>query len=249
MRADWIAQLRGPPRKLPSSCSGSRRSRTRRVDPNTRFNYLEIVRTPAHYICTRLDRNALGSTSGEGHAQLAQSLQNELATGYKVVVRDALLEEDFTSSMRDLVGHACHRALADLSFALRRTYEFYTEPPAHAWYEINQLLALAEELGLTDAAYADEQTRSATQLTITDIYLRLAMLPVNKPNQLRQKDLSARPHAARTLDRARLSAPADDTLFVVIWTMRRRVTASGQSTGHALRGVTPMCSCANSAYR
>jgi hypothetical protein len=240
--ADWIAQLpmahtaEAAQQLLRITSEAARLG----VDPNTRFNYLEIVRAPAHYICTRLDRNALGSTSGEGHAQLAQSLQNELATGYKVVVRDALLEENFTSSLRDLVGHACHRALADLSFALRRTYEFYTEPPARAWYEINQLYALAEELGIAEAAYSDEQTRSAAQLTITDIYLRIAMLAVAKPNQLRQKDLSAVYHALEHwTPRLTVGAPADDTLFVVDLDADappgyREV---GSHTGDALRGI------------
>jgi hypothetical protein len=241
--SDWIAQL--PMAHTPEAAHQLLKVASEvvrlGVDPNARFNYLEIVRAPAHYICTRLDRNALGgSASGEGHAQLAQSLQNELATGYKVVIRDAMREEDFSSSMRDLVGHACHRALADLSFALRRTYEFYTDAPVRAWYEINQLYALAEELGIAADAYSDEQTRSTTQLTITDVYLRIAMLAVAKPNQLRQKDLSAVYHALEQwTPRLTIGAPADDTLFVVDLDADAPPSYRelGSHTGDALRGI------------
>ena len=70
-------------------------------------------------------------------------------------------------------------------------YEFYTDTPPRAWYELNQLYRLADELGLATNAYADEQSRGAGMLTIIDVYLRIALLAVAKPNQLRQKDLSA----------------------------------------------------------
>ena len=61
------------------------------AEPELRFNCLEIIRPPTHYICARLDRTAAGaSAAGEGHAQLAQSVQKELVLGYKAVVRDAL---------------------------------------------------------------------------------------------------------------------------------------------------------------
>jgi cyclic-di-GMP-binding protein len=241
--ADWVAQLpmahtaEAAQQLLKTATEVARLS----ADPSSRFNFLEIIRAPAHYICTRLDRNAAGgSTSGEGHAQLAQSLQNELALGYKVVIQNALADGELTGSQRDLVGHASHRALADLSFALRRTYEFYTDPPRRVWYELNQLYALAEELGLANSAYADDQSRSAAQLTIADVYLRIAMLAVAKPNQLRQKDLSAVYHALEHwTPRLSIGAPTDDTLFVVDLDADAPPSYReiGSHTGELLRGI------------
>jgi cyclic-di-GMP-binding protein len=241
--ADWVAQLpmahtaEAAQQLLKTATEVARLS----ADPSSRFNFLEIIRAPAHYICTRLDRNAAGgSTSGEGHAQLAQSLQNELALGYKVVIQNALADGELTGSQRDLVGHASHRALADLSFALRRTYEFYTDPPRRVWYELNQLYALAEELGLANSAYADDQSRSAAQLRIADVYLRIAMLAVAKPNQLRQKDLSAVYHALEHwTPRLSIGAPTDDTLFVVDLDADAPPSYReiGSHTGELLRGI------------
>ena len=162
------------------------------AEPELRFNCLETVRPPAHYICARLDRTAAGaSAAGEGHAQLAQSVQKELVLGYKAVVRDALAADELTDPLNDLLGNAMHRTAADLSCALLRTYEFYTDAPPKAWYELNQLYRLADELGIATNAYADEQSRGGGMLTLADVYLRIALLAVAKPNQLRQKDLSA----------------------------------------------------------
>jgi cyclic-di-GMP-binding protein len=241
--SDWVAQLpmahttEAAQQLLKTATEVSRLS----ADPSGRFNFLEIIRAPAHYICTRLDRNAAGgSANGEGHAQLAQSLQNELALGYKVVIHDALNDGELSGPMRDLVGHASHRALTDLSFALRRTYEFYTDAPPRVWYELNQLYALAEELGLSNSAYSDDQSRSAAQLTIADVYLRIAMLAVAKPNQLRQKDLSAVYHALEHwTPRLSIGAPTDDTLFVIDLDADAPPSYRelGSHTGELLRGI------------
>ena len=187
------------------------------AEPELRFNCLETIRPPAHYICARLDRTAAGaSAAGEGHAQLAQSVQKELVLGYKAVVRDALAADELTEPLKDLLGNAMHRTAADLSCALLRTYEFYTDAPPRAWYELNQLYRLADELGIATNAYTDEQSRGGGMLTLADVYLRIALLAVAKPNQLRQKDLSAVFNALdQWTPRITIGAPADDTMFVV----------------------------------
>ena len=210
--------------------------------PELRFNFLEAVRPPAHYICARLDRTAAGaSAAGEGHAQLAQSLQNELILGYKAVLRDLLAGAELTDTLRDLLGHAIHRATADLSCALLRTYEFYTDAPPQAWYELNQIYRLADELGIATSSYADEQSRGGGVLTITDAYLRIALLAAAKPNQLRQKDLSAVFNALdQWTPRIRIGAPADDTLFVVDLNADAPPSYRelGSHGGDALRGIS-----------
>ena len=211
------------------------------AEPELRFNCLETVRPPAHYICARLDRTAAGaSAAGEGHAQLAQSVQKELVFGYKAVVRDALASNELSDRLKDLLGNAMHRTAADLSCALLRTYEFYTDAPPKAWYELNQLYLLADELGLATNAYADEQSRGGGMLTLADIYLRIALLAVAKPNQLRQKDLSAVFNALdQWTPRVTIGAPADDTMFVVDLDADSPPSYRelGSHTGPQLRGI------------
>jgi len=211
------------------------------AQPELRFSCLETIRPPAHYICARLDRTAAGaSAAGEGHALLAQSLQNELILGYKAVLRDALAAPALTDTLRDLLGHTMHRTVADLSCALVRTYEFYTDPPSHAWYELNQLYRLAEDLGITTNSYTDEQSRGGGMLTIADVYLRIALLAVAKPNQLRQKDLSAVFNALdQWTPRISIGEPADDTLFVIDLDADAppAYRELGSHSGGALRGI------------
>ncbi len=217
--ADWVARL--PMAHTSEAAQQLLKGATElaRVSaaPDVRFNCLETIRPPAHYICARLDRTAAGaSTAGEDHAQLAQSLQRELVLGYKAVVRDAFASTDPTDSTKDLLAHAIHRVMSELSGALLRTYGFYTDAPPRAWYELNRLYQLAEKTGVATNSYADEQNQPAGVLTIADAYLRIALLAVAKPNQLRRKDLSA---VYNALDQwtpwITIGAPADDTMFVV----------------------------------
>ncbi len=242
--SDWVAQL--PMAHAPQAAQQLHQVAAEiarlLVPPEARFEFLEIIRVPVHYLCTRIDRNATASpTLAESHSQLAQALQNELALGYKAVIRDIVTGTDeLSSAQRDLLGHATHRALGDLSLALRRTYEFYTDAPARVWYELNQLFALAEERELTGSAYADDQPRSATQLTIADVYLRIAMLAAAKPNQLRPKDLAATYTALEHwTPRITIGEPADDTLFVVDLDADAQPSYRelGSHTGDNLRGI------------
>jgi len=211
------------------------------AEPELRFNCLEAIRPPAHYICARLDRTAAGaSAAGEGHAQLAQSVQKELVLGYKAVVRDALTADELTDPLKDLLANAMHRTAADLSCALLRTYEFYTDAPPKAWYELNQLYRLADDLGIATNAYTDEQSRGGGMLTLADVYLRIALLAVAKPNQLRQKDLSAVFNALdQWTPRITIGAPADDTMFVVdLWAdAPPSYRELGSHAGGVLRGI------------
>ena len=110
--SDWVAELpmahatQAAKKILQAATEISRLQ----IDPNARFELLEIIRTPAHYICTRLDRNGPGTPgSSESSTQLAQALQNELAMGYKAVLRDVLSFAELTGPARDLLGHAIHR--------------------------------------------------------------------------------------------------------------------------------------------
>ena len=242
--ADWVAHL--PMANTSEAAMQLLKAATElariHAAPELRFNFLEAVRPPAHYVCARLDRTAAGaSAAGEGHAQLAQSLQSELILGYKAVLRDILAADELTDTSRDLLGHAMHRATADLSCALLRTYEFYTDAPPQAWYELNQIYRLADELGIATSSYADEQSRGGGVLTIADAYLRIALLAAAKPNQLRQKDLAAVFNALdQWTPRIRIGAPADDTLFVVDLNADRPPSYRelGSHTGDALRGIS-----------
>ena len=186
------------------------------TDAQTRFVFLESLRPPAHYICARLDRSALGSQhAGEGLAQLSQSLQQDLVIGYKAAVRDAVAELN-PDSDGELLAEALHRAISDLSRMLLRACQFYTPAPRLAWLELNQMVALAERATVLDKRFTDDENHGAKALSVRDAYLRVAMLATARPNQLRHRHLNAVFNAIELwCPRLSMGTPGEDTLFVV----------------------------------
>lgn len=186
------------------------------VDPTTRVALLEAVRPPLHYICARLDRNSTQSAgTGEGHAQLAQSLQSEIGNSYKRAIRD-LLDCQMDKVDAGMAGHAIHRAISDMSRTLVRSAQFYSTVPKRTWYELNHLYRLAERLEITAESFADEENHSGALLSIADTYLRIAMFATAKPNQLRPPQLGIVFNALELwTPELSIGSVRDDTLFVV----------------------------------
>src|SRR5690554_1853484 len=83
-----------------------------KIAPDRRLAMLELIRPEVHYVCAALSRYYLGQSivledRPRKVANLAQSLQNHLATGYKIAVA-----QEGSMKSRD-------RA-ADLSLAIQR---------------------------------------------------------------------------------------------------------------------------------
>ena len=92
-----------------------------KTDASERLDYLEILRPPLEYICSRLDRGSTGFINGNSDdlSELAQRLQTNLTVGYKAVLRDV----DFGNPKNmETVVLSCHRTLADLSRTLLRRW-------------------------------------------------------------------------------------------------------------------------------
>ncbi len=157
-----------------------------------RLELLEVLRPSVHYLSTRLDRAAMSqSQHTEAIGTVAQNLQTDLCTGYKAVVRDALRELNSSRAvLKDVLPKAIHRAISDLSRQHLRTLQLYVSPPKLTWLELNQLYHLAEKLDLCGYQTKDGENHHDLALSITDTYLRLALLSCCKPNQLRHRNLS-----------------------------------------------------------
>jgi hypothetical protein len=216
--AEWVALL---PMANTIECAGLLHravSELARLDIATaaRFDALETVRAPLHYICARLDRTSgHGGSAGEGHAQLAQALQSQLSLAYKSVVREAL-GHDVGVLDRDLAGHAIHRAISDSSRTLVRAAQYYSTVPQGTWYELNHLLHLSERLGIAPESYTDDENHAGAPLSIADVYLRAALFTLCKPNQLRPPQLGIVFNALEQwTPETSLGDVRDDTLFVV----------------------------------
>jgi hypothetical protein len=164
-----------------------------RIDPVLRYKMLEIVRGQIYNICELLAKRFLNQTvvlndNDLKVVMLTQTLQNQLATGYKRIILDILNIPSQKSGSPKLLTFAIHRAISDLSQTILRALQLYSQPPKHAWLELHQLYALAEIKQIQQYDVKDSQGKYKANSTIFDCYTRALLLGCSKPNQLRQSE-------------------------------------------------------------
>jgi len=153
-----------------------------------RMQLLEQLRPTLEYICSRLDRSSSNSDKSEEQSILAQRLQTNLTVGYKAVIRDA---DPSTVDDRRVVTLATHRTIADLSRTLLRGCQHYVAPSRNLWLELNQLYGLSERMGVATHNITDDENHSVMNMSIADHYMRCLLFASSKPNQLRERQLTA----------------------------------------------------------
>ncbi|GAA6134747.1 hypothetical protein NBRC116188_15360 [Oceaniserpentilla sp. 4NH20-0058] len=159
-----------------------------------RYKMLEIMRTQVYTICELLSKRYLNQSvilndNELKIVKLAQTLQNQLATGYKHII----LELANTASKKKnhtpkLLTFAIHRAISDINQTLLRAFQLYSSAPKNAWLDLHQLYALAESKNLQLHEVKDSQTKFRANSSIFDVYTRALLLGSSKPNQLRQSE-------------------------------------------------------------
>jgi len=202
--ADWIAGLplqdaQGCGRELQIALAELNRFAT---EPDNRFALLELLRPMAHYTCSSLSRSWLHQTlvldeEQQSLARLAQSLQHQLAIGYKIVIVDSLRQNaDFSQpltadSAGALIAQATHRALSDQSRTLLRSLQLYTPAPSRLWHDSHQLHNLAGSYDFLDYPVTDPENHLRPTTRVADAYLRILLLGCSRPNMLRQSSIGA----------------------------------------------------------
>ena len=165
-----------------------------------RFQQMELLRPVAHFVCStfapaQARRALLVDEQERAEANLAQSLQFELATGYKIVLVDGLRSGiDLEAGARrespaGIALIAVHRTLTELAQTLLRSLQRYTPPPPRLWQQLHQLFALAELRGVLDETVHDEENQFRPETRIVDAYVRATMLGAARPNTLRPTTL------------------------------------------------------------
>jgi hypothetical protein len=192
------------------------------IDPLLRFKLLEIIRPYIYSICTLLGKHFLQSSISLTDRQLkianlSQSLQSHLATGYKLVVVHSIAKLAPADKPSKVVTTSIHRAISDTCQTILRAFQLYSHPPERAWLEINQLYLLAEAHRLLQFKVNDSQTRYLSTSTITAAFTRAHMLGTAKPNNLRQQDLTQLYDASELwADRVAITeADDEDALFII----------------------------------
>ena len=165
------------------------------ADPLLRFKLLEIMRPYIYSIGTLLAKHFLQTSVSLNERQLkianlSQSLQTHLATGYKLVVANSIATLSPTDKPSKIVTTSIHRAITDTTSTMLRAFQLYCHPPERSWFEINQLFLLAEMRQLENYKVNDSQNRYVSTTNISTAFIRAHLLGTAKPNNLRQQDLS-----------------------------------------------------------
>jgi len=156
-----------------------------------RYKMLEIVRGAIYSVCDSLNKRILNQSLALNENELkvftlAQTLQAQLAVGYKHIV----LEELKTNSKESkLLTFAVHRAISDTNQTILRAFQLYGPAPTNAWLELHQLYAVAETKRIHEYSVKDSRCKYIATSTIGDVYIRALLLGCAKPNQLRQSEL------------------------------------------------------------
>ncbi len=189
-----------------------------RADPVRRIEFLELLRPPISYVCTRFDTSPKGNEHLEMEpAYTAQNLQEALAATYKIVIRDILRSSDIVEeNLVKLLGLSIHRVISDLSRTVLRACQFYTEALPQIWSELHLLYKLALQKDLAGEEYTDDENHSVRLTSITASYVRVLLLASARPNQLRSRHLTALFHGLEVwTSYVALGAPVEDSLFLV----------------------------------
>ena len=192
------------------------------ADPLLRFKLLEIMRPYIYSIGTLLAKHFLQTSVSLNERQLkianlSQSLQSHLATGYKLVVVNSIATISPADKPSKIVTTSIHRAIADTTSTILRAYQLYCHPPERSWSEINQLFLLAEMRNLEHYKISDSQNRYLSTSNIADAFVRAHLLGCAKPNNLRQQDLSQLYDATELwVDRVKITHCDDESALFII---------------------------------
>ncbi len=193
------------------------------AEPELRFNCLETIR-PLDALHLRASRSHRGRRIGARRRSCAARAIGAAGAGARLQGSDSRRAGPPNGSSASSTDH-------DEGFA-RRTRCIEPRPifrvrcceptssipmsPPKGVVRTESALSSRRRTRLLAERVPDEQSRGGGMLTIADVYLRIALLAVAKPNQLRQKDLSrSSTHSINGRRESRIGAPADDTLFVV----------------------------------
>ena len=171
-----------------------------------RFPELEMLRPRVHALCAQLDAVRVSGASAasarlEEEASLeqrvAQALQTELATGYRVVIAETLGERiqlkagGTAESPTGIAVGAIHRALTELGFVLLRALRVNASSPSAFWEQVHQLYRLGESADVLAERVHDPLHQRHAETRVVDAWLRIVMLGGSDPHSLRAATLPA----------------------------------------------------------
>ncbi|MFV1872689.1 MAG: GTPase [Oleiphilus sp.] len=163
------------------------------IAPHIRLQLLEIMRSPIEYACKELSKHFLNlavvlPAKQQKIANLAQTIQLHLATGYKIVLMEGS-ETLSNEKQKKVFTQAAHRLFSEYGQIILRSCQLYTATPKNIWLEMHRTFSFAESLNLLDYTIEDNQNKYQSETSLEQAYKRNLLLASARPNQLRQNDI------------------------------------------------------------
>lgn len=145
-----------------------------------RFEILEILRTPAQFICQSLRKHYINQTNALTPQQLtianlAQTIQMEMANGYKILI-EQLASKPSADLEAQILPVALQRVIHYYTHIIIRCYQLYSISPKEVWRELHLIYKHADKHNLLK------------QNSIGDDYKRALLIAASYPYQWRQTE-------------------------------------------------------------
>jgi hypothetical protein len=156
-----------------------------------RLENMETFREPARNIFNHLKKYFINRTlplpeKSKKIITLNQSLLQEMALGYKIIVYEAANNIDKKIDNKNL-GIAITRAIKYQSELLFRASEIYGQIPEGNWYDIHQMYAYAEMKDIHNKPVKDPE-HPDSKTTIENAYKHVLLFSLARPTAMRQSD-------------------------------------------------------------
>ncbi len=143
-----------------------------------RFEILEILRTPAQFICQSLRKHYINQSSALTPQQLtianlAQTIQMEMANGYKLLIEQLANNSELQN---EILPIALQRVIHYFTHIIIRCYQLYSISPKEIWRELHLVYKHAEK------------NHFLKQNSIADDYKRALLMAGSYPYQWRQTE-------------------------------------------------------------
>lgn len=154
-----------------------------------RVQLLELLRPEVMFITAQLERHFINNAvmlnaRSQKVANLCQTLQNHLSTGYKLVISDS------SDKRGSVLALALQRTLHSMFVTLVRTYQLYYPAPPHFWLELHQVYILARQHNLHTQPIRDPMLSGVSQQSAEAAYCCVLLLSCARINQMRKNDIA-----------------------------------------------------------